>query len=164
MASYQQTTRIGELKTPLSEQLVLKRFEGREAVSDLFEFNVEALSPGKAAGELKIDFDPAIGKNCTVKIDTVGFGERFFVGVLTDTSLIDVSDEGAIYRLTLRPWLALLAHRVNSRVFHNKTVVEIIDKIFQDPPTASSSRRAAASRPSNTPSSTTRATSTSCCA
>lgn len=130
--SYLQTDRVGELTTPAPETLVLKRFEGTEGISELFEFRIEALTEGVDPAKLNIDFSSSIGKNCTVKVETIGHGDRFFVGVLAETSLIDYSAEGATYSLVLRPWLWLLSHRVNSRIFHNKTVVEIISKVFDE--------------------------------
>ncbi len=131
--SYKQTNRVAELTSPVSDPLVLRRFWGTEAVSELFEFQVEALLDGENRA---IDFNPAIGKNVTVKSQTIGHGERFFVGTLAQTSLLEESREGSVYQLTLRPWLWLLGHRMNSRVFHKKTVVQVIEKIFADHPYA----------------------------
>jgi type VI secretion system secreted protein VgrG len=125
---YTQDKRIGVLSTPLGKDaFVLTSFEGTEGMSEPFEFRIEALHR-----EGNVDLDQAIGQNCTVSIETLKHGKRYFVGVLTHSRLLRVSNEGYLHELVLRPWLWLLKHRVNSRIFHNKTVNDIVAKIFSD--------------------------------
>lgn len=125
-----QSSRIGELKTPLGENaLVLTRFSGREQMSAPFVFEVEALhaqEPGRT-----ISFDDALGKTCTVTL-TGGSQKRYFAGTLVETRRIEAHPDGAIYGLTLRPWFWMLNKRVNSRIFHEKTVTQIISDIFDE--------------------------------
>ena len=103
-----QDGRRGILTTPLpkdgnSDPLALVRFDGSEGLSELFNFNVEAISLNP-----QIDFDKALGKPCTVKIKTVG-PDRVFNGILVAAQALGPSQgEFFGYRLTLRPWLWLL--------------------------------------------------------
>lgn len=128
---YQQGTRIGELTTPLGpDKLVLMRFNGTEAVSELFEFRVEALCEQEAHEDL--DFDAMLGKACSVRITTDGQGDRFFTGTLTEVQRLGPVDGGVLYQLIMRPWFWLLSKRANSRIFHNKTVDEIIREVLAD--------------------------------
>ena len=59
-----QDTRLGELKTPLGKDvLVFVGYEASEGLSELFEYRIECLSE-----EADLDFDRAIGQQCTVKM------------------------------------------------------------------------------------------------
>jgi type VI secretion system secreted protein VgrG len=122
---YQQDTRIGELTTPLGPgKLVLVTFDGAEAISELFQFTISALCEQEAHEEL--DFDVALGKTCTIRVPTYDQGDRYFAGTLTEARRIGPVDGGVLYDLVLRPWFWLLSRRVNSRIFHEKPVDEII--------------------------------------
>ncbi|WP_274627896.1 type VI secretion system Vgr family protein [Arvimicrobium flavum] len=127
MASpYKQDRRYGELHTPLEEnELVLRRFDGIEAMSDLFEYRVEAISH-----KIEPNFDRAIGRNCTVTLKPVGGDPRHFDGILTEVQLIGIEDKDFVYRLILRPWLWMMSKRTNCLIFHDKTAPQIIADIF----------------------------------
>ena len=128
-SSYTQDKRIGKLETPLGkDKLALLAFDGREAMSDVFEYRVEAVSQDKAI----LVFDDAVGKHCTITLNTIGGGERIIDGILAEASWIGTRREGHIYELVLRPWLWVLSKRVNSLIFHDKTAPQIIEKIFQE--------------------------------
>jgi len=133
MGNLSQATRMGSLRTPLGEDvLVLKGFTGYEAVGDLFEFDVECLSEQE-----NISFDNAIGQPCTLKLKTYNNKERFFCGVLTEAEWTGRDPEYHgdrekyyAYRLVLRPWFWLLGHRADCRIFLEKKVTDIIQDVF----------------------------------
>jgi type VI secretion system secreted protein VgrG len=128
MANLTQANRMAVLKTPLGEDvLALKDFSGAEGLGELFEFQVDAFSEQKS-----IDFDDALGKSCTVKLKTYQGKERFFCGVLAHAQWAGVERQYFNYRLTLRPWFWLLAHRANCRIFLGMDVKQIIEKVFTD--------------------------------
>ena len=121
-----QSERLAELKTPLGKDvLVLARFEGTEGLGELFEYHVEAVSE-----EENIDFDKAIGQSCTVKLKTFKEKERFYDGVLTEARWVGMKQDFFHYRLVLRPWLWLLGHKADSRIFLDKNVKDIIRDVF----------------------------------
>ncbi|MGA0598565.1 type VI secretion system Vgr family protein [Enterovirga sp. CN4-39] len=123
-----QDKRIAKLATPLGkDKLLFHRFEGTEGLSELFEYRVEALSSG-----LDIDFTPAIGRNCSISLTSYGGVTRYFTGVLTEAAWIGARQEKYVYRLTLRPWLWLLGRTGKSRIFKQKTVPDILRKVFED--------------------------------
>ena len=121
-----QTRRIARLKTPLGENVLsIARLDAREGLSELFEFDIEAVS------ELEdIDFDKLIGQPCSVTYDAMGVPDRVFHGVLTQGQWTGVRNELFVYRLTLRPWLWLLGKTTDCRIFHEKTAVDIIRETF----------------------------------
>jgi type VI secretion system secreted protein VgrG len=123
-----QKNRTGVLTTPLgTDTLVLTRFDAQEALSELFEYRIEALSE-----DPDLDFNKAIGLPCTVTIESYKGEKRNFNGILTEAQWIGVRDRYYGYRLVLRPWLYLLSHTSDCRIFEKKKVPDIIMKVFQD--------------------------------
>jgi len=122
-----QDTRIGSLQTPLGKDvLVLVSFEGREGLSELFEWRIEAVSEQE-----NIDFDAALGRACTVVLKTYG-EERDFSGTLVEAHWLGVRGVHYAYRLVLRPWLWLLSRTSDCRIFSDKTAPDIIKEVFSD--------------------------------
>src|ERR1044072_4568159 len=109
-----QDGREGILITPLGkDELLLERFDGVEALSELFEYRIEALSLNH-----EIDFDKAIGQQCTVKIKTYDGEEREFHGILVEAEWLGTKEQiFSSYRIVLRPWLWLLSHTTDYRIF-----------------------------------------------
>lgn len=123
-----QKDRFGRLTTELGENaLVLMQFSGEDFVNDLFRYQVEALSL-----DPDIDLGALIGTHATVTFQALTGKERFFDGIVTEAENIGISNNGNLYRLTLRPWFWLCSQRKNQRIFHDKTVVEIIEEVFGD--------------------------------
>jgi len=129
-----QDGRIGILSTPLDsdvrrgrDALALVRFEGTEGLSELFEYRIDALSNIE-----NIDFNKALGRQCTVTLKTFGGQTRDFHGILIEALRIGRRDDHFAYRLVLRPWLWLLTRTTDCRIFLNKTVPEIIKEVFND--------------------------------
>jgi len=132
MGQLNQASFAGALKTPLGDNvLALKSFSGNEGLGELFEFQVVALSK-----EENVDFDKALGQACTIRLKTYEQKERYFCGILTYAqwagSEVGEESEYSHYRLVLRPWLWLLGHRADCRIFLDKDVKEIIKKVFTD--------------------------------
>ena len=132
MGQLNQANFAAALKTPLGDNaLALKSFSGSEGLGELFEFQVVALSK-----EENVDFDKALGQACTVRLTTYEQKERYFSGILTYAqwagSEVGEESEYSHYRLVLRPWLWLLGHRADCRIFLDKDVKEIIKKVFTD--------------------------------
>jgi type VI secretion system secreted protein VgrG len=128
MGNLSQAGRMGILKTPLGDDtLVLSSFSGAEGLGELFEFQVDALSEQE-----NINFDDALGRACTVKLKSYEQKERFFCGILTHAQWIGGDQEYFAYRMVLRPWFWLLAHRANCRIFLDKDVKKIIQDVFED--------------------------------
>jgi len=127
MNIHTQDTRLGKLTTTLGKDvLVLLRFHGDDHMNGLFEYTVDALSTRP-----NIDFDALIGTHATVELATQNNGPRQFDGIVTQARWAGVGENGNKYTLTLRPWFWLAGKRRNQRIFHNKTVVQIIEELLQ---------------------------------
>jgi type VI secretion system secreted protein VgrG len=127
-AEITQDQRIASLDTPLGkDMLVAVRFDGMEGLSELFDFRIEALSE-----QADVDFDKAIGNNCSVTFKTYKEPNRIFNGVLVHAQELGAQANLFNYRLTLRPWLWLLSRTSNCRIFKNQKAPDIIKKVFSD--------------------------------
>ena len=126
-APFKQNQRTGRLITVLGpDELVLLRFNGTDRLNDLFEYQIEALSVRD-----DLDFDALIGTHATVEIEAHD-SMRPFDGIVTKARWVGVGENGHRYDLTLRPWFWLAGKRRNQRIFHNKTVDQILQELFMD--------------------------------
>src|SRR5262245_36099821 len=128
-SSLRQDERVGSLNTPLGKDtLGLLAFECTEGVSEKFEIKIKAVSTEK-----NLNFDSAIGQNCTITMEAVHEEKRYFCGAMTEARWLGGDDEGYHhYEMVLRPWLWLLSFRRNSFIHHEKTAPEVIEKVFGD--------------------------------
>lgn len=124
---FKQAKRLAQLSTVLgADVLVLLRFEGTDHMNDLFNYKVEALST-----DPNVDFDALLGTHATVSYVTRADGVRYFDGIVTDVEWAGPGETGIRYNLTLRPWFWLAGKRRNQRIFHEKTVVQIVTELLQ---------------------------------
>jgi len=125
-APFKQDARMGDLTTVLGgDTLVLLRMVTDEHINDLFTIKVEALSQDD-----NIDFDALIGTHATVTLKSFSNPEVPFDGIVTEATFAGLHENGWRYELTLRPWFWLAGRRRNQRIYHNKTVVEILDELL----------------------------------
>lgn len=132
MGKYSQEGRALSLSTPLGpDALLLERLSGTEALSRPFELKLGLLA------EKPVDFGLVVGRPATVTL-TLGNGTlRYFNGIIrrfrqgewiagptgVDTFLR--------YRAELVPALWLLSRRVQSRIFQQKSVPDILKTVLQ---------------------------------
>ncbi len=110
-----------------SDLLSLVGFDGVEGLSELFEYRIEALSEKD-----DIDFNSALGRNCAVKFNSPDGPDRYFNGVLVEARAVGAREDLFVYQLVLRPWLWLLSHTADCRIWHEKTALDIIKEVFRD--------------------------------
>jgi type VI secretion system secreted protein VgrG len=131
MGKLSQAQRLASFKSPLGEDvLVLTNFSGTEELGHPFELQIDALSEQE-----NLDFDQALGQSCTVSLKTYQNTTRYFNGIMvqaqwTGTEIGDQQNYSR-YRMVLRPWYWLLAHRADCRIFLEKDVKEIIQDVFE---------------------------------
>jgi len=122
--------RVVKAHTPLGEeQLLFRSMHGTEGLSQLFEFEVELLSPS-----VSLDMKSVLGKPLTLEIMTAG-APRFLNGQIVRFTMIG-KEGGAsryvVYRATVRPWLWYLTRTADCKIFQNKSVVDILEEVFGD--------------------------------
>ena len=107
------------------EELLLRSFEGVEALSQLFEFDCDLL-----ANDSGIELKQMMGKKVSLEIATSQGGPRFLNGLVTAFSH-NGSDGGyAMYRAVLRPWLWVLDKRYDSTIFQDTGPEDITRAVF----------------------------------
>jgi type VI secretion system secreted protein VgrG len=127
MAFVQDTHRLA-IKTPLGKNaLLLRNLHGSEAVSQLFQFDLELLSEHDS-----ISFSDVVGKNITLKIDDAQGTERHWNGFISRFSQGTQDGRLTTYYAQVAPWLWFLTRTADCRIFQNLKVPDIIRKIFSD--------------------------------
>lgn len=121
------------ISTPLGEDvLLLQQFSGVERLSRLFRFELDLL--GESSTE--IDFAQLLGQRVTVTLELVGGSKRYFNGIISRLSQggrvpspfgeFDLTS----YRAEMVPQLWLLSRRIQSRIFQQLGVPDILRKVF----------------------------------
>ncbi|MFL6674544.1 MAG: type VI secretion system Vgr family protein, partial [Massilia sp.] len=113
----------------LPESLVVEQFTGREAVNELFAFDVDALSVSA-----DLDLSLFIGEELTVALLQPDGSRRAWHGICTESSWLGADGGAARYRLRLEPALALLAVRRDSYIFQDKNARDIVTELLADYP------------------------------
>ena len=128
MPNTTQNDRMAVLATPLGKDVLLfSRMDGSEAIGELFEFRIEALSL-----TANINFDQALGRNCSVHLKTCVDVGRDFSGVLAEARWLSKRGDFYVYSLVLRPWPWLLSLTSDCRIFPNMNPRQIIKQVFED--------------------------------
>lgn len=133
MSQYIHGERRMSIETPLGKDvLLLSSFRGTEAVSGLFGFELELLSENSG-----ISFEDIIGKPVSIALKLVDRSARYFHGIVCRFSQQEGRSVGAPHRLSsyralMVPWTWLLTRTVDSRIFQNLSVPEILEKIFKE--------------------------------
>lgn len=111
-----------------AEVLVAETLSGIEQVDGLgFQWEIGALSV-----DAGLDLAPLVGQAALLQLQQADGSLRPFHGRITSAECVGSNGGLARYQLRLQPWLAFLSQRVDSYVFLDKTVVEIIEDIFAD--------------------------------
>jgi type VI secretion system secreted protein VgrG len=113
----------------LPESLMAERFAGREAVNELFRFEVDALS---VSTDLALDL--FLGEEITLKLLQADGSRRAWHGICTGAGWVGADGGVARYRLRLEPALHLLRERRDGYIFQDKTVQEIAAELLADYP------------------------------
>ena len=113
----------------LPESLMPEQFTGREAVNELFVFDVDALSVST-----NLDLATFIGEELTIALLQPDGGRRAWHGVCTQASWLGADGGVARYRLRLEPALRLLGERRDSYIFQDKSALEIVAELLEDYP------------------------------
>ena len=118
--------RLHKLTGPLAAECMFKKLEGAEQLGTPFEYDVEVLSPNEDISPYKI-----IGKEMSIAVELPNGDKRYFHGIITQ--FLNAGTDGGyqLYQVKLRPWFWLLTHSLDSRIFQEQSVPQIIEKVFK---------------------------------
>jgi len=127
MARYTQAGRPIAVTTPLGEDvLLLKGFQGFEAISQLFHFRLDLLAENTS----KVDFDKLMGQKVTVEMALPEDKKRYFSGICVRLSQGDRDQVFTHYRMDIAPQFWSLTRVAQSRIFQHMTVPDILKKVL----------------------------------
>jgi type VI secretion system secreted protein VgrG len=127
ISSFTQAERPLRITTPLGDDaLFVVGLDGREAISELFEFQLELVAPRASV----IEFVKLLGQPVSVVFEPAQFVPRWLHGIAT-TFLQGRADEDFIYyAMTVAPKLWWLTQQHNSRIFQQINVPDILRAVF----------------------------------
>lgn len=123
-----QKDRLFTFESPLGkEKLIPRRFWGREALSELFTYQIEL-----ASADPEIDPDQIIGRRATLGLRGFDGEFRYFDGFV---SRFEQLPHGVgpytLYFCELRPWLWFLTLTTDCYIFQDLSVPDVIKKRFE---------------------------------
>jgi type VI secretion system secreted protein VgrG len=115
------------VKSPLGEDvLLLAGFSGREGISQLFQFQLELV----AEDPKKVSFDKLLGQPMTIELALPGDAKRHFNGVVYRMQETLSDGRYAYYQAEFVPQFWLLTRNVQSRIFQQLSVPDILKKVL----------------------------------
>lgn len=128
-----QDGRLLSISTPLGKDyLLLQRMKVTEGISELFRIDVELLreedQPGHAATE--VDVNALLGQSVTIGVDQRDGTARIFNGIVQQFSQGNRDVRFSKYFATIVPAVWVLTQKVQSRIFQQISVPDILRKIF----------------------------------
>jgi type VI secretion system VgrG family protein len=107
--------------------LMVEAFAADEALQAIGARDIIALST-----DAHIELAPLLGKPATLETSLADGTRARFSGLVSEAAMLGSFGGLARYRLRLTPWLWRLGQVRNSRVWQDKTVIEIIEAVFQE--------------------------------
>lgn len=128
LAKFNDGKRLLRFYSPLQDEktLLIESLSGSSAVSDQFVFNLSLISENAA-----IDLKDLMGKNVSVSVQLADGSEHFINGYVHSFGFGHSDGGFAFYHAQIVPWLSYLKQRVNSRIFQDQSVLEVLDTIFK---------------------------------
>jgi len=124
---FEQIDRPMKLTTPLGpDALILGGFSGREAISQMFHFELKTVWEDKTK---LLPFDQLLGKKVTVEISSL-HDKRYFNGIVCKVTQYGRDEHFTYYSLEVVPELWLLDRKLRSRTFQHINVPDILKKLL----------------------------------
>ncbi len=105
----------------------LNEFSGQEQISGLFRFDCKL-----TADNSEVDFTQLLGHDMCVEMQMDDGESRYFHGIVSRFSQEDDPELENVYYAELVPSLWLGTLNSNCRIFHDKSVLDIVKAVFAD--------------------------------
>ncbi|CAN7409981.1 type VI secretion system Vgr family protein [Pseudoduganella sp. LjRoot289] len=113
----------------LPESLMAEHFSAREAVNELYAFEVHALSTST-----DLELDQFLAAELTVSLLQPDGSQRAWHGICTEAAWLGADGGVARYRLLLEPALTALRLRRDSYIYQDKNAQDIVTELLADYP------------------------------
>lgn len=118
---------VGEAESGGSESLLLvEAFFAEDSVQDVGARDVIAISTSA-----HLPLDTLLGQQASLEVSLADGTRTSFAGEISDAAMLGSDGGFARYRLRISPWLWRLGQTRNSRVWQDKTAIEIADSVFE---------------------------------
>ncbi len=125
---FDQKNRIASVKTPFGpDEVGLLSLEGTETLGRLPSFELQLISETKSLNPKQI-----LGQTVGVTLNLGNGKQRHFHGHAIQFGRATIRDRYFVYQATVVPWLWFLTRATNCRIFQNKSVVDIVQKVCKD--------------------------------
>ena len=117
------------LTTPLgADKLLLRSFEGDEAISKLFSFELDL----EAENTTVVDFDKLIGQKVSFGIEGADPGQtpRHFSGIVVELGQGARDQRLTTYSMKVAPEIWKLSCIIRSRIFQHMNIPDLLKKLF----------------------------------
>jgi type VI secretion system secreted protein VgrG len=115
------------VQTPLGpDVLILGGFTGNEGISQLFRFHCDMLAERKK----DIPFEKLLGQPITIDVEMAPGKKRHFAGIVNRIKETGHTDEFTTFHAEFVPEFWLLTKRVQSRIFQQMSVPDILKKVL----------------------------------
>jgi uncharacterized protein involved in type VI secretion and phage assembly len=128
LAEFSGTTRLYELTIGEGEQagaLLVEAFAAEDVVDEVGARDVVALSTSAY-----VDTASLLGQPASLGISLADGTRAAFAGDISEAALLGSDGGFARYRIRISPWLWRLDQVRNSRVWQDKSVIDIVDAVF----------------------------------
>ena len=107
-------------------ELLVEAFAADDAIQEIGVRDVIAVSTSAY-----LDLEPLLGQPATLKVSLADGTRASFAGDISEVAMLGSDGGLARYRVRISPWMWRLGLVRNSRVWQDKTVVQIVDSVFE---------------------------------
>ena len=131
LAEFSSRSRLYELSVgegdagPAAGSLLVEAFAASDAVQEIGYRDVIVLSTSD-----RIDLDALLGQPAQLAISLADGSRSRFGGEISEVAMLGSDGGLARYRLRILPWIWRLGQVRNSRVWQDKSVIDIVDAVF----------------------------------
>ncbi len=129
-----QAKRLLQVFTPFEENhLLMRRLRADEAISNLFRFELDLVHEETKTDykHTQIEAVDVLGHSMTVKIEHRDKAARFFNGIVIEFSQGGRDERFSHYKAILVPEIWVLTQNIQSRIFQQLPVPEILKKVLE---------------------------------
>ena len=133
LSAWAQDHRLHTLSTPAGApasaaalpDMLLERFELHEAVSEPLRLTLQVLMP-----DAHVPLKRLCGQAISLRTQLADGQHTERSGLITEARALHADGGFARKSLTVQPWIALLGHTLASRVWQDRSVIDIVDDVF----------------------------------
>jgi Rhs element Vgr protein len=132
LAQFSSATRLYALTlgngsaNPGSGELLVEAFAADDAVQEIGARDVIVLST-----DAHIELEPLLGQAATLEVSLADGTRTSFAGDISEVAMLGSDGGLARYRVRISPWMWRLGQVRNSRVWQDKTIIEIVESVFE---------------------------------